>query len=348
MMRWFAAANLVFALASCGPAPVPAPKEVQIIDVSIAPVGSTTDTQYIRGSGTVRLRQETLLAFTTAGRVARITVNAGERVRKGQLLAFLDTTTVTAQLGVANAEQVRAAAELSRSKTLYAQGWVTKARLDNAQAAYDAAVASTRVRRFATDTARIIAPSDGVILARSAEPAQVVSEGTPILTLGEEARGYVLRIPVPDRDAANLAVGLQATVRIASLNDQIVTGQIVQIGGRADQGTGTFEVEISLPKLVGLRSGQIGNAEIIAKDQSASTLIVLPPAALFAPRAGEGFVYVLPAGSDAVSLRRVKIADARDGGVRILSGLAPGEFVIVSGVERLHDKQRVRAQRRAG
>jgi multidrug efflux pump subunit AcrA (membrane-fusion protein) len=148
-MKWFAAASAIFALASCDPKP--APKEVQIIDVSVAPVGSATDTQFVRGSGTVRFRQETLLAFTTAGRVARIIVNEGERVRKGQLLAFLDTNTVNALLGAANAEQVRAAAELRRSKTLYAQGWVTKPWLDNAQAAYEAAVAGTRVRRFAAD-----------------------------------------------------------------------------------------------------------------------------------------------------------------------------------------------------
>ncbi len=345
-MRWFAVVGLAVALAACGSKPVP--KERQYIDVRIAPVGSASDVQRISGAGTVRLRQETALAFTTAGRIARITVNAGERVRKGQLLALLDTTTVSAQLGAASAEQVRAGAELRRSKTLFAQGWVSKARLDTAQASYDAAVAATKVRRFATDTARIFAPSSGVILTRSAEPTQVVNEGTPVLTLGEEARGYVLRVPVPDRDAANLSVGGFATVRIASLGDLLLTGQIVQIGGRADQGTGTFEVEISLPNVAGLRSGQIGSAEMISKDQSRSPIILLPPAALFAPRAGEGFVYVLPTGSDAVALRKVRIGDARDGGFRVLSGLTPGEWVVVSGVDRLHDKQRVRAQRRVG
>ncbi len=342
-MRRFAATILIVTLGACSPKP--APQEAKTIDVSVALVQSTPDLQRIRGAGTVRLRQETLLAFTSAGRIARIEVVGGERVSKGQLLAVLDTTTVNAQLSVANAEQVRAGAELQRSKQLYAQGWVTKPRLDNAQATFDTAVANTRARRFASDTSRIVAPSAGIILARSAEPTQVVNEGTPVLTLGEEARGYVLRIPVPDREAANLAVGSAATVRIASLNDLIITGQVVQIGGRADQGTGTFEVEIALPKIEGLRSGQIGSAEITSRDQSKSTLL-LPPAALFAPRAGEGFVYVLPKGADIVSLRKVKIADARDGGVRLLSGLAPGEWVVVSGIDRLRDKQRVRAQRR--
>lgn len=292
----------------------------------------------------MRLRQETNLGFTSPGRIARIAVNPGDRVAKGQLLATLDMTTVSAQLGAASAEQLRAAAELRRAKALLAGGWVSPARVDTAQAAYDAAVAGTRVRRFATDTARIFAPSAGVVLARPAEPSQVVDSGTPVIVLGEEVRGYVLKVPLSDRDAARVAVGAAATVQIASLGGASIDGHVVQIGGRADQGTGTFEAEISLPAAPGLRSGQIGRAAIVARDQSAGVLV--PPAAVFAPRAGEGFVYVLRHGSDRVSLRKVAISEAQDQGVRVLSGLALGEWVIVSGVDRLHDAQRVRAQRR--
>lgn len=160
-----------------------------------------------RAVGTVRFRQETNLAFTSAGRIASIYVDVGQRVEKRQQLALLDTTTVSAQMSAANAEQVRAGAELQRSKQLYAQGWVSKARLDNAQAAYDTAIANIRARRFANETARIIASSSGVILSRLAEPTQVVSEGTPVLTLGEEARGHVLRIPVSDRDVSDIVAG---------------------------------------------------------------------------------------------------------------------------------------------
>ena len=314
--------------------------------VSVAQVHASTDVVRIAAAGTVRLRQETNLGFTSPGRIARIAVNAGDHVAKGQLLATLDMTTVVAQLGAASAEQLRAAAELRRAKALLAGGWVSLARVDTAQAAYDSAVAGTRVRRFATDTARIYAPSAGVVLARPAEPSQVVDSGTPVIVLGEEARGYVLKVPLSDRDAARVAVGAAATVQIASLGGASIAGHVVQIGGRADQGTGTFEAEISLPAAPGLRSGQIGRAAIVARDQAAGGMVLVPPAAVFAPRAGEGFVYVLPRGSDRVALRKVAISEAQDDGVRVLDGLAPGEWVIVSGVDRLRDQQRVRAQRR--
>ncbi|MFM9851251.1 MAG: efflux RND transporter periplasmic adaptor subunit [Sphingomonadaceae bacterium] len=347
-MRCLLIAGVALAVSACHTAPPPKPAEARIVDVAIAQVGEAQIAETVTGVGTVRLRQETALAFTSAGRVSRIMVVAGDRVAKGQLLATLDATTVNAQLGAADAEQIRAAAELRRSKTLYADGWVSKVRVDTAQAAYDAATATVRARRFATDTARIFAPSAGVVLARSVEPSQVVDAGTPIIVVGEEAGGYVLKVPVADRDAARLAAGAPAQVTIASLGTAPITGQIVQIGGRADQGTGTFEVEIGLPRSARLRSGQIGEVAIVVRDQSQARALVMPAAALFAPRAGEGFVYLVAGGSERVSLRKVIISDARDGGIHVISGLNPGDWVVVSGVDRLSDKAQVRAVKRTG
>ena len=99
-------------------------------------------------------------------------VQEGDQVRAGQVLALLDMTSVGASLEVADAERGRAAAELQRIRKLYAQGWITKTRLESAEANARAAEANIRARRFSLETARVIAPAGGVILARQAEPAQ--------------------------------------------------------------------------------------------------------------------------------------------------------------------------------
>ena len=344
MPRFGMIAIAVLMMAACSSPPPKA--EPKIFDVRIAQVGSQKAVTTISGTGTVRLRRETSLAFTTAGRIARLSVNEGDRVAKGQLLAALDTTTVSAQLAAARAEQTRTAGELQRAAALFDQGWVTKAYLENARAAHDSAIAATRVRQFATDTARIYAPGSGVVLARTAEPSQTVDAGTPVLMVGDESGGYVLRIPVPDRDAARLRAGAPAKVRIAALGDVAIDGAIVEIGGRADPVTGTFDVEIAVPATPGLRSGQVGTAELIVSDATGPASLLVPPAALFSPRAGEGFVYVVPQGSNRVSLRKVMIAEARDGGVIVTGGLKPGEWVVVSNLDRLADKAQINPVRR--
>lgn len=306
--------------------------------VRIASVGAQQQAATIRGVGTVSLRREASFGFTSAGRIARLSVNEGDSVRSGQVLAALDTTTVAADLTRARAERERAAAEFRRTSNLMAQGWITRLRFENAQASLQAADASVSAARFQAANATIVAPGDGVVLARLAEPGQVVAAGTPVLVIGEVASGYVLRVPLSDRDAARLVEGVPAQVTLAALGNQPIAGRVIEIAGRGDRNTGTFAVEIALPADARLRSGQIGEALITASTQTVTALKV-PANAVFAARAGEGFVYVVDRASRRVRLRRVTIADATDGGIEVTGGLSRGELIATSRVDRLKDGQ---------
>ena len=307
--------------------------------VRVAAVGGETVPDRIEGVGTVALQRETSLGFTSAGRIARLGVNPGDVVARGQLLAALDTTTVGADLASARAERERAAAEYARSSKLLDQGWVTRPRVENALASLKAADARVRTAGFQTGNAVIVAPGPGTVLARLAEPGQVVAAGTPVLVLGERDSGYVLRIPLADRDAGRVRVGAPATVHLAAL-DGDVTGTVREIGGRADRATGSFTVEIALPDDTRLRSGQLGSAAIIAAG-GGSTALAVPPSAVFAPRAGEAFVYVFDPATSRVRLRRVAIADTGDSAIRVTRGVLPGELVATSRIDRLSDNMAV-------
>ncbi len=324
-------------LSACGTAKkADAPPAVP--QVRIAQIGGETLADKITTVGTVALQRETSLGFTSAGRIARLTVNEGDVVKAGQLLAALDTTTVGADLAAASAERDRAQADYNRLSKLLADGWITRPRFESAKAALQAAEARVRATGFQTRNAAITAPGPGTILARLAEPGQVVAAGTPVVVLGERASGYVLRLPLSDRDAARIRVGAPASVRLAAIDDELA-GQVREIAGRADRATGTFAVEIALPDDPRLRSGQIGSVTIAANGNT--TALAVPPAAVFAPRAGQAFVYVFDAASKRVKLRRVSIADATDGAIRVTGGLQKGEWVATSRVDRLADNMAI-------
>ncbi len=324
------------ALAACSAAtpkqePVAGPPQVRV-----AIVGAEEQAAVVSGVGTVALRREASLGFTSAGRIARLTVNEGDRVRPGQLLAALDTTTVSADLARARAERVRADAEFRRSSNLMAQGWITRPRLDNAQASLQAADANVSAAQFQQANATITAPGNGIVLARLAEPGQVVAAGAPVIVIGEVASGYVLRVPLSDRDAARLADGVPATVTLAATGNQAIAGRVIEIAGRGDRATGTFVVEIALPADPRLRSGQIGEARITSSRQTVARLSV-PATAVFAARAGEAFVYVVDQANSRVRLRRVSITEATDGGIEVTGGLVRGEAIATSRIDRLKD-----------
>ncbi len=309
--------------------------------VRVAEVGRADQVNQIDVIGTALWRMETPLGFTSAGQISRVMVNEGDRVRRGQLLAVLDTTPVQADLAAAEAEARLSGSEVTRLSTLFKQGWVTKARLEAAQAGSESASAAVRARRFALETARIIAPSDGVILSRTAEPTQIVAAGAPVVTLGEAKSGFVFRAPMNDRLASSINIGSPASVRFQALGDEALQGRVLEIGGKAARATGTFDVEIGLPSDPRIRSGMIGNAKVLAGGGIAS-LPLLPAAAVIAPRAGEALVFVIDA-KNVAKLRTIQIGDASDSGVEVKSGIAPGERVAVSGLDQLRDGMAVQA-----
>lgn len=329
-------------LVGCGGASDAPPAAKALPTVRVALVGTTAASPVIQAIGTAVWRQETPLGFTSDGQISRILVNEGDIVRRGQVLATLDTTPIAAELSVAQAEARRAQSELKRLDHLYRNGWVTKQRLESAQAASEVSAAQVRARGFAVQTARVTAPSSGVVLARLAEPTQVIAKGSPVLVIGETDGGYVIRVPVNDRVAASVTMGEPALVRFEALGSTPLQGRIVEIGGRARQTTGTFDVEITLPNAPGLRSGMIGTATLAIAPRGAAAAIILPAIAILSPRAGEGLVYVVDA-SGTARLRQVRLGDASDVGVEVLSGVKAGERVALSGFDKIRNGARVNA-----
>lgn len=338
----FPALLLLLLVPACSNAPDP---PATPLAVRVAQVGAWAAPDTVETAGTVALREETVLAFTSSGRIARIMVNEGDWVRRGQLLATLDVTPLAAGLDTARAEQSRARAELKRLEPLMTKGWITRPRYEAALAAAQSADAAVKAQGFALDTARIVAGGDGLVLARPAEPGQIVAAGIPVLIVGRAASGFVLRAPLSDREAVRLARGAPARVALEALDGPPLAGSVLELGARADAATGTFQAEIALPGDPRLRSGLIGRVSISASPPAgAAPRLLVPPLAIFGARAGEGFVYMLD-GQDRVRLRKVRLGQAEDGGVQVLGGLAPGEWVAITALDRLQDGMTVRPER---
>lgn len=348
-LRYFQIVGIFIAMASltgCGDqtSGAAAPKATTV--VRVAPVNVISGSPAIHGAGTAAWRSETTLGFTTGGQIARIFVNEGDRVRQGQLLATLDTTAVQADLFAAQAESNRAISNAARIEALFRKGWVTRAQFEASQASEQTSAAQVQVRRFERDTARIEAPSNGVILARLAESKQVVAAGSPVLTIGEARGGYIIRVPLNDRAAAAISKGASTAIYFEALGAVPLQGRVLEIGGKARQSTGTFDVEIALPPDPRLRSGMIGTVAITSSAKSVDPQMFVPAGALLSPRAGEALIYVIDANKRA-RLRSVAIGNPTESGVQILSGLTANELVVLSGFDKLQDGLRVTPMLRA-
>ena len=315
------------------------------IPAAVTAVQPASENELIVAAGTVRLRRETSLGFTTSGKVASVRFEEGDRVKRGAVLAALDNSNVAADLGAARAERDRAESEFGRIETLFKDGWVTKARLEQSEAAARSARARIQSTEFASRTASIVAPGNGIILTRNIDAGQIVAAGTPALVLGEIDKGFVLRVPMTDSDAARVRVGMSAKVLISAISDLPIDAVVSEKDARADERTGTFEVSFLLPGNDRLRSGQLGKVEVEVARKSSATFAI-PANAIFGVRTGEGLVFVVDA-KNRVKQRNVSIGKLTDKDLEVLSGLVEGDVIVTRGVEKLRDGDLIKPIRSA-
>jgi len=174
--------------------------------------------------GNVEIRQADL-GFKVAGRINKLMVREGDKVKKGDLLATLETVSYEAEqkkaaADIANLEaiQANAQANYSRRQALYKAGAISKEQMETyrkeaetAAAQVEAAKQVAVVSNESVKDTNLYAPSDGIITTRAKEDGSVVSAGTVIYTLAIDAPLWV-RAYVDEPHLGNLAYGTKATI----------------------------------------------------------------------------------------------------------------------------------------
>lgn len=320
-----------FALAACGAAE-PETQAAEGPLVAIVAVAPANASGAVRASGMVGYRREPVLAFAAPGVIASINVDIGDTVRRGQRLATLRRTTAGSNPDEAAMARANAERDLARAEELYARGFVSEARLEDARLA---------VQR-ASDSAALTAPTDGIILRRAAEPSQTVAAGAPILVIGESSSGIIVRASVASSDAARIRIGDAAQVRVADVGGAPLTGRVTRAAAQGDQATGAFEIEVEVGAPGALRSGMVAEVEIAATPrEGAQDALLAPTLALLDARADQGVVFVVD--TDGVARRRaVRTAGVTQEGVLIVEGLAAGERIVAAGAAYVRDGEPVR------
>lgn len=313
-------------------------------------VGSAQTLPALERTGEIHAHDETILSFRTGGRIVTRSVDIGDRVNAGQLLATLENTTSQNQLDGAQAdyEGAKAAAQvaalnLNRMQKLMPTGAIARTQLDTARA--DWLVARARLKnsesalrnaRESLGWTRLMAPQSGVITEVSASAGQVVSGGQSVLTLATgEARDVVFDIAKPDA----IPPQEQAGLRVSLLSDPSVqaSAALRDISPLADPQTRTWRVRATLqnPPL----AMALGASVTVTLPATGPHGYALPASAL--SRVGDKpAVYVINPQSQA-QLRVVVPAYYTATSVIISGGLEPGDRVITAGVSKLRSGEPV-------
>jgi RND family efflux transporter MFP subunit len=299
-------------------------------------------------TGTLAGKEEVSLAFKIGGVIERIAVDPGQRVRAGQVLATLRATEIASQVASAQEGRRKAERDLARVTQLYADSVATLEQLQDARTALELASNSVRIAQFNADYAVIRAPGDGMVLTRIGEPGQVVEAGRPVLQVRRDARGLVVRVGLPDRDALRVRLGDLADVRFEAIAGRRFSGRVTQRAAAVSQGTGDYAVEVTLRDAEDLPTGLVAQVTLRpqATRSTAAARIMVPIDALIDADADSAAVFILRAGGTSVARRVVKLTDVAEAlqtaRVPVASGLDGTESVVIAGVSRLVDGAAVR------
>ena len=307
-------------------------------------------------SGVVAAGESAALSFGVAGTVATVNVSAGDVVLAGDVLATMDPQTFQLDLDAANAELQRASAdasqkvsELGRQRELFTRGWVTRAALDQAIAAAEAAdgalaVAQSRLGSAERDLARtsLIAPFDGVVAERVVEPFTEISGSQTVFTLNSEAVIEV-ELSIPSAIVGRMSVGLPILIDAATVPDCGCDGRITEIAATSGTANAVPVTALLADPPPGLLPGTSADVTIMLSETEGPRGFLVPLDAIAAGD-GDGQGYVFRFDPDSGTVQRISVVGqaGRDNLVAVTGGVEAGDILAAAGVSFLRDGQQVR------
>jgi len=314
--------------------------------VKVFKVSRERITEKITYTGTLEALDKINITPETGGKIARIYVEPGDRVGKGQLLAELETESIRLQLrqaeaGVAVAEAAHADAlkNKERMDRLLKESAVSAQQSEKIQLAFDAAAAQLEqaraglnLARHALDQSLMKAPFAGIIASKNAEVGDVINPmmggaygggAGGVLTLMDYST-IKLAVSISSEDIGRIRKGQEAVLRIGSIPDRDFRGVVRVVNLAADPQNKKFLVEVHVdnPDAL-LRPGTFG--DLVFEVQSRENALVVPQAAVLE----NSYVFVADGGK--AVRKNVTLGIQNTTKVEILGGLVDGEAVIVEG-----------------
>ena len=355
--------------------------EVETATATASTTGGSGGAAVLNASGYVVARRQATVSSKVTGKVAEVFIEEGMPVKQGQPLARLDDTTTQplhdlaqrqldsaqrklqeVEVRLAEAQRTLKRNEGLRKDNLVSESTVdtaqsevaaTQARLDSLKSDVKVAESQLRVRNQDLEDLRVLAPFDGVVVSKDAQPGEMVS---PISAGGGFTRTGIATIV--DMDSREIEVDVNESfinrVKAAQKTealldaypDYVIPSHVINIVPTADRQKATVKVRIGFDQLdprilpdMGVKVSFLEDSKDTPAATAARPAVRLPAAAVI--KEGDNS-YVWRIQSNQVERVAVRTGGERDGQVEVLSGINPGEVVVAAPVEGLKDGARVK------
>lgn len=304
--------------------------------VSVETINMEADNfdDFIRLTGEVEAFEDALISAETQGRILQI-ADRGARLNEGEVLAQLDDRIIRAQFNSAKTAYELAEDSFNRMETLHADSIISTQDFQNAKAQRDQAGAQLEQAEKQLRDVNIEAPFSGRIEDRMIQRGELISPGMPVARLVNSSKVRIL-VGIPERYSGEIDEGSPVVVRPGS-SGKTIESEISYAGNVIDPETRTYIAEIEITN-----SEQIFKPDMIAdvrvKRRTIEDAMIIPRTAVLRSETGINvFKVVEQDGHPVANLVDVETGRASGALIEILSGIEPGEEIVISGMTNLNE-----------
>lgn len=330
---WFIVAGAVLAAAAAGVAWREWPLAVEVASVTRGPA-----IEAVYATGVVEPSVMLPVAPRSSGRLAALLADEGAAVKKGQVLARMESPDLAHTVDEMRAREHLAQTQYERTQALVAQKFLSPAELDRTRTELDAAQAALRRAQAQLDYNLLVAPAAGTVLKRDGEVGQFIPAGQPVFTL-ECCAPLRVSAEVDEEDIVRVAVGQKVVLRGDALPGRVFDAKVAEITPKGDPVARSYRVRIDFADPAGVESAGV----LTGMTMDANIVIARREGVLLVPnRALHGdAVWVVDGG--VLRERKVKRGIAGAERTEIVAGLAEGDRVVVSSADGAREGRRAKA-----
>jgi len=308
----------------------------KIIPVKVMDISFSEHSYSQNYVGTVEETTAISLSFSGMGTVERVLASEGERVRKGQLLATLNSGTAQNAYDVAKSTLHQAQDAYDRLKPLHEKGSITDIKWIEVETGLEKAQAMEAIAKKSVEDCSLYAPVNSVIAKRSVEEGVNVMPGLSVFKLVLIDDIYI-NVPVPENEISSIKTGQPVMVKVSALDNREFKGIVEYKGVEANPVSHTYAIKIRTGNPQSeLMPGMVCK---ISLQNVEDKKVMIPNKSIQISPDNKKFVW-LAEGNNATR-RFITVGSLSDYGVIVEKGLSAGDRLIVEGSNKISEGMKI-------
>ena len=311
----------------------------EVIRVETAVAGESNMSTSRNYSGTVEESSGTVASFTVPGTIQTMNVSAGDFVKKGQLIATVDASSLRNAYDISKAALAEAQDAYNRMKMLHDAGAIADIKWVEMEQTLKQAQSAEAIARKTLNDGTLYAPISGYVSEKFMDLGMTAAPGLPVVKI-VNIDPVKVNISIPENEISSIPTAGEADITVSALGNKRFTGKITEKGVSANPITRAYDVKMTVDNPEGeLLPGMI--CDVTLNTDSTSRSLTVPLDAVMLDSDNSHYVWLDSAG---YAIRRNVVTGAlTDEGIVINSGIARGDTLIVKGQQKVSRNSRITA-----